>query len=156
MKLKYLFSLNIILTCMIGCVEIDTASPQASASVTVSKQDGFFISGYHQVEPGTSAIVDSVWKEKVWRYDMVKGEKNKVLLTGEQIVLKLKDSVDVSKMGNYLVDWEISEKKIGYLGTGNRVYILFFNPKDKIDTLQFSLHNKTNNSTLNIGTYVTN
>lgn len=138
---------------MPGCVDIDTASPQASASVTASKLDGFYLSGYQQAQPGDSSIIDSVWKEKVWRYEIVKGKRRKLLLTGEQIVINLKSSAGLPN-GNYLTDWEISEKNIGYLGAGNNVYIMFFNPKDKIDTLQFFLHNKSVSNITNIGTFI--
>ncbi|MGK2862485.1 MAG: hypothetical protein ACSLE0_11155 [Chitinophagaceae bacterium] len=74
-----------------GCADdFNIATPQASSSILSSKQNGFYLSTAHKLQPGVLDIIDSVWNERVWRYEVIEGEKKKIALSNNQIVLKLK------------------------------------------------------------------
>lgn len=143
-----------ILVCLsMSCVEIDTASPQASSSISESKRSGFYLSKARMLRPGLLDMIDSVWTERVWRYEIVKGEKHKIPLWNNQIVLSLKSGKNHFKNSDFL-KWEVTEKRYGIFGSGNGVYILRCPKNEKIDTLQFFLHNKSDSSVKDMGTFL--
>lgn len=140
---------------MIGCVdEFNTATPQASSSILLSKQSGFYLSSAYKLQPGVLDIIDSVWSERVWRYEVVGGKKMKIALTNNQIILKLKNTQKDFEKSNYFLDWRIEENHYGDLGSGNGVFMVRYSKNDKIDTLHFFLHKMSNESIIDIGTFL--
>lgn len=150
---KYFLILFIILL-MVRCVEVNTATPQASSSILSSKQNGFFLSSAYQLHPGALDIIDSVWNERVWRYEVVDGQKKKIALSNNQIILKLKETQKDFKKSDYFLDWRMAEKHYGDLGTANGVFRVRYSKNDKIDTLHFLLHRMSNDSIVDIGTFL--
>lgn len=139
----------------ISCNEFNTATPQASSTISDSKENGFYLFTVNKLLTGDLDIIDSVWIEKVWHYKVIKGEKRKVALSSNnQIVLKLKETSKEFKKIKYLLEWKIEEKHFGNLGSGNGVFIIRYPKNTKIDTLHFLLHKENDKSTIDIGTFV--
>ncbi len=154
MKRKVLLSLCVVILICNGCYEFNTATPQSSSSILASKADGFYLSTANKLNTGDLDIIDSVWVEKVWHYKIIKGEKKKVSLSSNnQIVLRLKKTNKEFKKSEYFLEWEIKEKKLGDLGSGNGVFMIEYPKAIKIDTLHFLLHRVNNDSTIDIGTF---
>lgn len=155
MRKKVLISLCIIALICISCNEFNTATPQASSTISNSKENGFYLSTANKLQTGDLDIIDSVWIEKVWHYKVIKGEKRKVALSSNnQIVLKLKKSSKEFKKSEYFLEWKIEEKHFGNLGSGNGMYMIRYPKNTKIDTLHFLLHQANDKSTIDIGTFV--
>lgn len=155
MRKKVLISLCIIALICISCNEFNTATPQASSTISNSKENGFYLSTANKLQTGDLDIIDSVWIEKVWHYKVIKGEKRKVALSSNnQIVLKLKKSSKEFKKSEYFLEWKIEEKHFGNLGSGNGVYMIRYPQNTKIDTLHFLLHQANDKTTIDIGTFV--
>lgn len=155
MRKKVLISLCILALIYVSCNEFNTATPQASSSISNSKENGFYISTGNKLQTLDLDIIDSVWIEKVWHYKVIKGEKRKVALSpNNQIVLKLKKTSKEFKKSEYLLEWKIEEKHFGDLGSGNGVFMIRYPKNTKIDTLHFLLHKVNDNSTIDIGTFV--
>jgi len=152
--IKHFILILFIVLLMVGCIdEFNTATPQASSSILSSKQNGFYLSSAYKLQPGILDIVDSVWNERVWRYQVVDGQKKKIALSNNQIVLRLKTQKDFEK-SNYFLDWKIEEKHYGDLGSGNGVFMVRYPKNDKIDTLHFSLRRISDDSIVDIGTFL--
>ena len=155
MRKKVLFSLCIVVLICISCNEFNTATPQASSTISNSKKNEFYISTVNKLQTGDLDIIDSLWIEKVWHYKVIKGKKRKVALSpNNQIVLKLKKISKEFKKSEYLLEWKIEEKHFGNLGSGNGVFMVRYPKTTKIDTLHFLLHKVNDNSTVDIGTFV--
>ncbi|KRD05405.1 hypothetical protein ASE21_20830 [Flavobacterium sp. Root901] len=155
MRKKVLFSLCIIALMYISCNEFNTATPQASSTISSSKENGFYISTANKLQTGDLDIIDSVWIEKVWHYKVINGEKRKVALSpNNQVILKLKKTNTKFKKSEYFLEWKIKEKHFGYVGSGNGVFMIAFPKTTRIDTLHFLLHKVKDNSTIDIGTFV--
>lgn len=155
MRKKVLISLCIIVLMCISCNEYNTATPQASSTISNSKENGFYLSTANKLQTGDLDIIDSVWIEKVWHYKVIKGEKRKVALSSNnQIVLKLKKTSREFKKSEYFLKWKIEEKHFGNLGSGNGVFMIRYPKNTKIDTLHFLLHKANDKSTIDIGTFV--
>ncbi|MFH6969199.1 hypothetical protein [Flavobacterium sp. FlaQc-28] len=155
MRKKVLFSLCIIALMCISCNEFNTATPQASSTISNSKENGFYLSTANKLQNGDLDIIDSVWIEKVWHYKVINGDKKKVALSpNNQIVLKLKKINKEFKKSEYFLEWKIEEKHFGNLGSGNGVFMIAFPKTTRIDTLHFLLHKVNDNSTIDIGTFV--
>jgi hypothetical protein len=151
---QFLFILFFVLP-MMGCIgDFNTATPQASSSILESRQNGFYISRGYVVHPGELDIIDSVWNESVWRYEVVDGKKTKIALSKNQIILRLKRTNNAFEKRNYLLDWRIEEKVYGDLGSGNGVFMVRYPKNSKIDTLHFLLHRSSNDSVIDIGTFI--
>ena len=142
-----------IVLLMVQCVDVNTTDTQASSSISRSKQNGVYISSAHKINPGVLDIVDSVWCEKLWKYDIVKGQTKKTPLNYTQIVLQLKKSQKLINFNNYLTDWKISEKHYGDLGSGNGVFSVLYSEKQKTDTFRFLVKGMNNDSIIDIGTF---
>lgn len=139
----------------ISCSEFNTATPQASSTISNSKENGFYLSTANKLQNGDLDIIDSVWIEKVWHYKVINGDKKKVALSpNNQIVLKLKKINKEFKKSEYFLEWNIEEKHFGNLGSGNGVFMIAFPKTTKIDTLHFLLHKVNDNSTIDLGTFV--
>lgn len=139
----------------VSCNEFNTATPQASSTISNSKENGFYLSTVNKLQTGHLDIIDSVWIEKVWHYKVIKGEKRKVALSSNnQIVLKLKKTSKEFKKSEYFLEWKIEEKHFGNLGSGNGVFMIRYAKNTKIDTLHFLLHKVNDKSTIDIGTFV--
>jgi hypothetical protein len=155
MRKKVLISLCIVALMCISCNEFNTATPQASSTISNSKENGFYLFTANKLQTGDLDIIDSVWIEKVWHYKVIKGEKRKVALSSNnQIVLKLKKTIKQFKKSEYLLEWKIEEKHFGNLGSGNGVFMIRYPKNTKIDTLHFVLHKVNDKSTIDIGTFV--
>jgi len=152
--MKKFFLILFIVLLMVRCVEVNTSTPQASPSILSSKQNGFFLSNAYQLHPGVLDIIDSVWNERVWRYEIVDGQKKKIALSNNQIILKLKKTQKDLKKSDYFLDWTIVEKHYGDLGSGNGVFMVRYPKNDKKDTLHFLLHRMSNDSIIDIGTFL--
>ena len=136
------------------CNEFNTATPQASSTILISKKNGFYLSTANKLQTGDLDIIDSVWIEKVWHYKVINGEKRKVAQSpNNQIIVKLKKTNEEFKKSDYFLEWEIKEKHFGDLGSGNGIFMVTFPKTTRIDTLHFFLHRLNNNSTIDIGTY---
>ena len=154
MKKKVIFSLCIIALMCNCCNEFNTATPQASSTILISKKNGFYLSTANKLQTGDLDIIDSVWIEKVWHYKVINGEKRKVAQSpNNQIIVKLKKTNEEFKKSDYFLEWEIKEKHFGDLGSGNGIFMVTFPKTTRIDTLHFFLHRLNNNSTIDIGTY---
>ena len=154
MKRIVLFTLGIVALICNGCYEFNTATPQASPTISDSKQSGFYISTANKLRTGDLDIIDSVWIEKVWHYKVINGEKGKIAESpNNQIIVKLKKTREGFKKSDYFLKWEIKEKLLGDLGSGNGVFILTYPKATKIDTLHFFLHRLNDDSIIDIGTF---
>lgn len=155
MRKKVLISLCIIALMFISCNEFNTATPQASSTISNSKENGFYLSTVNKLQTGDIDIIDSVWIEKVWHYKVINGEKRKVALSSNnQIVLKLKKTNKEFRKIEYLLEWKIEEKHFGCLDSGNGVFMIAFPKTTRVDTLHFLLHKVKDNSIIDIGTFV--
>ena len=67
--------------------------------------------------------------------------------------MKLKKTNEEFKKSDYFLEWEIKEKHLGDLGSGNGVFMVTYPKTTRIDTLHFFLQRLNNNSTIDIGTY---
>ena len=153
--MKMLFILNLFLAfSIVGCFEINTVTPQASGSILSSKLNGFYISSAYNLYLGKLDIIDSVWIERVWRYEVVDGHKKRIELSNHQIILRLKNTQKEFKKDNYFLEWRIEEKHFGNLGSGNGVFMVRYPKNEKIDTLHFILHRISNESIIDLGTFV--
>lgn len=138
-----------------GCNEFNTATPQASSTILISKKSGFYLSMAKKLQTGDLDIIDSVWIEKVWHYKIIKGEKRKVALSpNNQIILKLKKTSNEFNKSEYFLEWKIEEKHFGDLASGNGVFMVRCPKTTRIDTLHFFLHRINDNSIIDIGTFV--
>lgn len=154
MTKKILLSIFIVVVINEGCVEVNTVTPQASQSVLSSKQSGFYQSGAHKLYFGVLDIIESVWVERNWRYDVANLKKKKIPLTGSQIILKIKDLPKDFQKSDYLLNWSIKEKHLGNLASGNGVFILDYSRNEAVDTLSFQIHVVTKDSLIDIGTFI--
>lgn len=150
---KKLFLIIFVVLIMIRCVEVNTATPQASSSILVSKQSGFFLSRALKLHPGVLDIVDSVWNERVWRYEVMDGQKKKIGLSNNQIIVRLKTQTDFKK-SDYFLNWKIVEEHYGDLASGNGVFLVRYSINDRVDTLHFLLHRMSTDSIIDIGTFL--
>lgn len=152
---KFLISF-IIAPLINGCNnEINTVTPQASSSISSSKESGFLLSIAKKINNGELDIVDSVWTEQVWRYEITNGQKKKVALsTNNQVVLRLKETNKEFKKDNYFLEWKIEEKKYGDLASGNGVFMVRYPKDDEKDTLHFLLRKTHSDSAIDIGTFL--
>jgi hypothetical protein len=152
--IKQFCLISFIALSMVGCVEVNTATPQASSSILSSKQNGFYLSGAYKLYPGKLDIIDSVWNERVWRYVVVNGQKKRITLSNNQFILKLKKTQKGFEKDDYFLDWKITEKHYGDLGSGNGVFMVRYAKNDKIDTLHFVLQKMSSDSMIDIGTFL--
>lgn len=151
------FYLYLIIVLLInGCFDnINTTTPQASSSIFASQQDGFYLSIANKLQGGTMDIIDSVWNERVWHYEIINGKRKKVVSsTNNQIILRLKDPIENFKKNNYFLEWRMEEKHLGDLASGNGVFMLRYPQNYKIDTLHLFLYKMPNDSAIDIGTFL--
>ena len=82
------------------------------------------------------------------------GQKNRIALANNQIILRLKKTRKDFVERDYLLKWKIEEKHYGTLGSGNGVFMVDYPKNDRLDTLHFILHRESPDSIINIGTFL--
>ncbi|MFN7774547.1 hypothetical protein [Flavobacterium sp.] len=154
MRKRKLLCLGIIALICNSCNEFNTATPQASSTISASKQNGFYISTANKLRTGDLDIIDSVWIENVWHYKVINGKKEKIAQSpNNQIIVRLKKTNEKFTKSDYFLEWELKEKHLGDLGSGNGVFMVTYPKTTRIDTLHFLLHRLDNDSTIDIGTW---
>lgn len=151
---RLIFLTTLIILIIEGCHEIDISTPQASRTIAASKKYGFYLSTGHKVHIGSLDIVDTVWKERVWRYAIENRETKRISLSNDQIIVKVNNFPKGYDNKSYYSKWKILEKDYGALGSGSGVFILMCPSKNCKDTLTFLLHDISTDTLINIGKFL--
>ncbi len=132
----------IFLLLFISCnLDVNTVDTQASETISKSKRNALFLKQYKAL-PQTSCNVKEAWVEYAWKNELENGKVNKRKLNEYQLVISLDlDKVHVNK-SDYLINWELSEKNFGTLGSANGVYILRLKNKELPSNFTIALNQK--------------